>query len=252
MSNVGTNLELLGTQFTFDPNRGETLMQIYEGSSEACVAKGMEIRETRPDLSFVIEPGDLPLWRISIRAPDFRDDPASAEVITTYELLGNDLQKDIYEAPFLAGAPADQINIVKAYQADKNSPEPVFGENITSDAVWTLHQLILNGTTAFQTSQYVFRVTSLISARSDQRVSYANVGLVHTSAQVAAGVPQTILFPLVGDNGVPMPAVRDATYFHAGWLKKTPTLSQVSFNKFSLVQEFWLESWAKQLYPAAP
>lgn len=248
MSNVGTNLELIGTQFTFDPNRGETLTQVYEGSAEGCIAKGMEIRETRPDLSFVIEPADLPLWRISIRAPDFRDDPASSEVVTTYELLGNDIAKDIYEAPFLNGADQDEILQVKAFFKDPDRAPEITS---TDPRIAALFELITNGTTSFQLGQYVFRSTSLVSSKSTIRFGYGGVGLVHDTGQIQAiggEVPQTLLFTL---SEIPMPSVRNASYYHAGWLKKTPTLSQVAWNKYSISQEYWLDSWSIALYPHA-
>lgn len=258
---IGKTIDLPAQRLDYDPVKGETLAEVFEGTLEACFSKAIAVRNQRPDLAFNLESADGPLWRITVRSPDFGSDPGLSSV-DTWELLGNDIQKDIYEAPFTLNIDTGQLDIVREAMSEEQTVADV-QEDLDDEALLLL-VLLKKGTTHFQVSQYVLRYTQLVSSKSQVRASFSNVERVYVVTNAAGqaafatliGLPPELLFSL---EQIPVPVIVNSAssvllnteIYHTGWMKKTPTVSQVSGNRFQITQEYWLDYWVKALYPAA-
>ncbi len=239
---IGTPIDTVGPSLNYDPVRGESLIQPFEGTLEACLAKAIDLRNIRPDLAFVLEPADGPAWRIVVRSPDFTDGDAQATV--QWELLGNEIHKDLYEHPRSLQIGEANLRTIRNAIAD---PQPDTAPTLAGDAL-TLYTLLLKGTNAFLTSQYVLRRTQIVSSRYQVRVAFNQIDYVWTTAQIVnvEAPPAALLFSIIE---IPIPASQAG--YQWGWLKKSPTVQQASGNRFQITQEWWLEQWSTYVYGTA-
>jgi hypothetical protein len=81
------------------------------------------------------------------------------------------------------------------------------------------------GVEAFTVSQYVLRRVLIIAANSSIKPSLEHVGEIYRTAELvqAEAVPGTIRFDLP----------------EGYWLKRTPTVDQMSLDKWQITQEWW-------------
>lgn len=253
MSCVGNQIDLAAQRLAYDPVRGETLTRVFEGTLEACFAQAIALRQNRPDLSFVLETADGPLWRITDQSPDFGQNPG-LEATTTWELVGNDIQKDIYEADFALSIPEPQLTIVRDAMVNEKTVSEV--QEDLGDAALVLLTLLKRGTTSFLEGQYVLRKSQFVSSKTEIRVAFSNTGGVFSTAALisAESIPDGLIFSILE---IPIPSIPESAgsvvvnseLYARGWLKKTPTVTQVQGNKFEIRQEYWLDIWAVDLYP---
>ena len=176
-----------------------------------------------------------------------------------WELVGNDMEKSIWELPAvqnqfarltsLGMSTANQITFIARFRADVEAL--IRGESITVDVNGTevalntdyildfvVRQLRLSqsvfaglilslakGVESYTVSQYVLRHTRVVVRRSNLKPSTTNIGKIFaTTADLRSkeSIP-TLLFDL--PEGV--------------WLKRTPTQEQSSADKYDITQEYW-------------
>lgn len=198
------------------------------------------------------------------------------EVFDTWELLGNDIEKDAYQHPeayrISVKGIAEVRNAVKT--AEDNPDWSGFATSETNNdvagaaEVLFIHQM--HKIDGFLIPQYVLRRTSTVPTRSNVKASFTNTFKIHTTAQLKAAesIPASILFS-VDEIDSHLPSVptdefnyprtmelkdgrdKDSTMplMKWGWLKRTPTVSQTGGNKFSLTYEYWHALWSTWLYP---
>lgn len=254
MITIGNPIDLPAQRISYDPARGDSWSQIWEGTLESCFARAMELRRLRPDLSFVLETVDGPLWRITQQSPDLVNAPSETEAITTWELAGNEISHDIFESQLALEVPDSQIALIKEAHAKNQAISEIQGQ--LGDAGLALISLLYRGVTNFLDGQYVLRKSQIVSAASSIRVAFANTGGVFSmNAAIAQfGLPATLLFSI---GEIPIPTIVDtgtsvvppSELYAVGWLKKTPTVTQTARSKFEIRQEYWFGIWATDLYP---
>jgi hypothetical protein len=79
---------------------------------------------------------------------------------------------------------------------------------------------------AFPVSQYVLRKTLIVPSNTNLRPALENVGKIFTTTnqlKTSESIPTTLLFVL--PEGV--------------WLKRTPTVQQITSDKWQALQEWW-------------
>lgn len=208
-----------------------------------------------------------PLHTISIFTAD---DPANATsnvISNTFELHGNSLQDDIVSqrlvkrfepvtigklsnivSKALAGdyATTSEVNsAVTAAVSAESSANQAFAPTFFNS--WLKRRANL----AFQTSQYVFRVTTVISRRGVIPVLFGNANEVFTTDQMKAETNPTPRYvealDFIEANLRPSPVTTDHTW---GWLKQTSTLTTVAGNREAVQSEFYLAEWESWIYPA--
>lgn len=211
----------------------------FEGGKTAIL--GLAASPSLAGSSLDLDDSDAPLWRLVVSTPDYETGEA-AEISTTYELLGNDLQKDIWEHPSVAGLDNHTVREIRKKLADSSYDYTPSGVGLS------IYNHLLRNQNFFIVSQYVLRVTQLVGSRRVLSIGFANAGKIFTSLDGELGLPSALGFT-VADIMANPPEARAGEAF--GWLKKTPTLTQRSDGKFVISIEYWLESWSTFLYQLA-
>lgn len=244
---IGKQIDSPGPIYNYDPGRGETRHEIFDGTFEACIARAIALRNLRPDLAVTAEPSDGSLWRVTERSADWGESAAAAT--TVWELLGNEVHKDIYEHPRSLSIDPRVVAQVRGEVAkyDGQGPLPTFAGDPTGNAD-LLFTLLLKGTNAYLTSQYVLRRTEIVSSKYQVKVAFNQIDSIWSSAQIVTveAPPAELLFSI---SNIPIPDSQSG--YQWGWLKKSPTVMQASGNRFQITQEWWLEQWSTYLYGIA-
>ncbi len=209
-----------------------------------------------------------PIHRISIFTADDPTNESSNVISNTFELHGNSIQDDIVShrsvlslspitiaklsnivSKALAGdytADSDMSSDVSDAVSSESSSNQAFVKNTFFNS-W----LKRRGSLAFQKSQYVFRVTTVISRRGVIPVLFGNVNEVYTTAQLKAETgptPRYVEALDYIDTGIQPDTI--LTGHTWGWLKQTPTLTTVAGNREAVQNEFYLAEWESWIYPA--
>lgn len=167
--------------------------------------------------------------------PDARDgsQPGAEPQNVTWELVGNDLMKDIRTHSSLEPATDDDRRyIAEAKAAVDTGEEPASMTSWTTKA-WNVYYLLSKGTTDYVLTQYVLRKTIRVSESDGVKASLTNVNKV----EAPSGVPGA-LFSLPSEQG-------DGAI---QWLKKPPTVTYLGRGKYAITQEWWAGKWSSVLY----
>ncbi len=258
----GSSLALRSTR-TVRTLRGIYTVYTYEGTRSACESA---VAGFSYDQEWEIDDSNAPLVQLSIRTPD---DAAGAWVGTTtwndtyvWEILGNDIQKDIYSHPDVVELSEDEIAKVKNWF---KKDEPAMLPEVTSLTAKQLFDLVLKGTTHYLDTQYVARVTRTVGSRFAQDLADTNILRIYTTAQLiteaaVAGtpIPSRLQYKI---NAIPVRIVTPQSIndnewgglnaYYWGWLKKPSTETQRSEGKVQITTEYCLDLWTDSIYPVA-
>ena len=265
-------LSFLGVSRRKSPYNGEQWVLTYESaaSNDPTIASAAEE-------GYLLVPSDFsadlqalgPTYRLTVTTPDIPSGGTAGVQQTFFELNGNALQKDIREHPkALVLGPSRIEAISRAVDRWTNAVGYTYSiadvtgateedEAITGDEAadaLSLYNLLRqrNGNAAFQISQYVFRYTRIASNRASLDVGYSNVEKILTTEQMVAetGPPVGIL-SAIADAVTAATPTTVASGYQFGWLKQTPTVTNIAGNKIQISGEYWLESWSTWLYAVA-
>lgn len=149
----------------------------------------------------------------------------------TWELLGNDLNKDLRTHSSLSPTTdAEAKDINAAIEAVSAGTAKVSSWCAKAGIVFDLYS---KGTTEYVLTQFVLRKTIKVSAADGVAASLANCNKV----EAPTGVP-TALFAIPTNQG-------DGAI---EWLKKPPTVAYLGNGKYSIAQEWWAGKWSQDLY----
>lgn len=99
--------------------------------------------------------------------------------------------------------------------------------------------LMIQGIESYQFSAYVLRHTLTVPSNTSLTPSYANVGKQYSSTS------------LVGSESIPTAILGQIDSLAGFWLKQTPSAQQITYDKFTLTQEFWWsQSYSTYIYGA--
>ena len=196
---------------------------------------------------------------------------SEAEVTTTWELIGQDSQKDIREHWRVLNLHPNTIKDVEK-AADKlndgtyANAAAAFAVDIhtgtTSTGSWTnnakfLFFMLSKGQESWLDFEYVLRKTELVASDYQRQMATSGVGYIWTTAQVASaeGMPPMIQATISDINAptftVPSDVSGTGYTYKCRWLKKSPQITQVAGGKFERNQEWQLNIWPNFVYPEA-
>jgi len=160
-------------------------------------------------------------------------DEGGAEVAeTTWELIPNLVEKDIFLHPTVQALGPEWIKFIKLALQDPeaavfalDSPEAI--------AAAAVYDLINKGFRAFPQYVPTLRLTETVSNRYSLRLSQTYIGSVIGPGSIAAfeGIPTDVMFV--------MPSNADSNPgFRWGWFKTMPSTRRTAFGKFSMTQDW--------------
>lgn len=194
-----------------------------------------------------------------------------AEVTTTWELIGQDTQKDIRSHwRILTLHPNTIKDVEKAVEKVNDgtyaNAAAAFAVNIhtgtTATEAWTnnakfLYFMLSKGQENWLDFEYVLRKSELVASDYQRQMATYGVGYIWTTQQVASaeGMPGMIQATV---SDIPTPTFTvDSDITGTGytykwrWLKKSPQVTQVAGGRFERNQEWQLNIWPNFIYPEA-
>jgi len=160
-----------------------------------------------------------------------------------WELQPNMVEKDVLDADI-------SINDLTVAQKD------AIKLAISSNAVGSLsgnslkfYKLLRAGVSSIRVFEPVLRHSLTVRSDYSVAVSLSNVGRIFTTSQLSSfeGVPSILLFNLPSGSTYRT----DALSVGYGWLKKYPSVTQISGGKWQIVQEWEYGCWSTDLYTGA-
>ena len=183
-------------------------------------------------------------YGVEARIPDAQDGSAPAadpddDQTVTWELIGNDLEKDLFDAPkyiALSGTEKIVLDELRQTRNFENQNLSVINPNTDGER---FKDLIEKGAQAYPVSQYVLRRNATVSPDWPGTFAIANVNKFYatTAALIAAeNVSASLKFAL--PDGM--------------WLKRTPTVSEQRNGRVEAVNEWWhADTWSEALHEEA-
>jgi hypothetical protein len=221
--------------YSWNPRTGYQQVVLYTGTqseldSIASVAKANNYSHRYvPDAS-----GGYSTLEVTYGAAETQD-PTEA-LADEWSLLGNDLEKSIFEHPSVTseqdGWTSEQkLNFKSAVEAASRGDSATtvdMLEELPDGAVQlaeSVYEELAKGVEAFPVSQYVLRRSITIASNSTLQPALDNVGKVYSTSGLSAseGVPATLKFSL--PDGF--------------WLKRTPSVEPSGVDKWVITQEYW-------------
>lgn len=234
------------TRVVRDPVRGTSWEAIYEGTADAI---NILFTAVAAGIYKEIDPSSAPLYRLILRSGDDGGTSAPTEVTTIYELAGNSKSIDLRFAPAFAALNADNlVDLVNKAEDPKNNTEiPV----PTADGYRQFYKMWQLGQKETHVSEYVVKVSKIISNRSQFQIGYANIERVYNAAQLVAEIapPVNLFFSIEFAMASVLPSFIDPDY-QFGWLKQTPQVQNVGL-KFQITNEWYLGTWPTIINKAA-
>lgn len=247
-------------EYTYVPFRGWQTIWTYQGRLTQLSEVATIFEISNPGASQRLSQIDgTPLWRLVVTF-DFRNDGVSVEQpINTWELLGNDVQKDLYEHPTTLALGVDTIAAIKSAVQSVNSASPGSEQAAKTDAVnhlrttsganadvaEELFNLIIKGTTHYAVSEFVLRHTQTVSNSYTTQFALNNIEYLYTTAQLIAeaSIPTGIVFDI---SEIAQPS--DKPGYLWSWLKRSPQIIVSAGSKVQMTQEYWLDLWSTYPY----
>lgn len=159
-------------------------------------------------------------------------------ITTVYELIPNEFSKRPELAPYFQGeTPITNDQIRAAYNAHLdqtvNDEATLITRYSLASLSLDLFRLLEKGVEEYLESAYVLRETKVVSGRNAVRANFDNINRVDTPPENAA--TNTLIGNLNERGGE--------------WLKKAPSIRQITKTKWSVVTEWWWAwKWSAKLY----
>lgn len=169
---------------------------------------------------------------------------AQETAATTWELVGNDLTKSLYELKKSRDLGTTVLEGIQEKVKDKDYSYTVPAGDATS-----LYELIRKGTDSFTLSQYVLKKTSVVGSNYTAQIAFSGINKRWTTTQInaAEAIPTSVIFSITTLE-TSLPAA--GTGFAWSWLKRTPTVRAIARNRLEVSQEWYLEAWSTWIYEA--
>jgi len=250
---IGRSPNENGRSVSYSPERGLTESVPVVGTEQECKALGRQILATRPDLTFQIDPLDLPQWIIRIQSPEPFSGGAS-DFAPVWELDPIDEYPDILsssEGVYLKNTnAADWDRLLNAIKADTNYAT-AYATFTTPEAKDLWAYIHAHGET-YLDIKYALRKNIVVQRAPDIKaslqVSFAGVHEVWTTTRLRQVETTIDLATLFSITQIPVPTVQ--TGYNWGWLKKGPQVSSEGGGRSRIRQEYWLAQWRSYPYPA--
>jgi hypothetical protein len=161
-------------------------------------------------------------------------------ITTVYELIPNEFSKRPELAPYFQDTTSgvitnDQIRAAYNAHADQslNDEAALTSRYSLAGKSLTLFQILESGVEEYLESAYVLRETKVVSGRNAVQANFSNINRVDNPPSNAA--VNTLIGSLNERGGE--------------WLKKAPSIRQITKTKWSVVTEWWWAyKWSQTLY----
>lgn len=233
------------SEISYDPQRGEHLVERWEsaGRNLGSIAAGYQALRTAYNFT------DSPHKSVIVATLSGPSGGQPEVTTDTWQILANEIQKDLFEHPTAAALGTDVLTAIAAAIDDKKT---LAQAGFTGNSR-TVFELKRNGTTHYALGQYVLRHTTNVSAGYSVNVADFNVERIYTTAQLLAEATNTNswVYPLPGRlvhkiENLPAPTARSGYLW--GWRKLPSTETTSSGNRIEITTEYWLEQWSTFIY----
>jgi hypothetical protein len=241
---------------SWDPQRGQIISQRWESAGDGLSGIASGYAAARIQYNWTKSP-----HKSVLVANASSSQLGFPEVICdTWQILANEIQKDIKEFPGFQAMEAAYPNTIGYVVRDvalynqglaPGTPAPNVAAMPQSGY---LAELLVRGATHFALGQYVLRHTTNVGNQYSANIADANIERCYTTAQLLGEVQNSSLwtFPLPGrlayklQNITAPPA---QTHYQWGWRKLPSPETTTSNNRVEITTEYWLELWHTFLYP---
>lgn len=240
-------------EVTYDPQRGKVARQEYQSAGNGLA--GLAAAYQRQRLAFTHTPSSavsrLVVWATGAELGE------PETIIDSWEILGNEIQRDVKSAPAFASLTSAQLGKIQAAVDATNGGTPTAPDVVAGSLTiaTALYDLLVQGTTQYALGQYVLRHSTNVAANYAANIADANIEKTYTTAQLTSEVTDASLwtFPMPGRlvykiQNIPAPTAK--TNFLWGWRKLPSTETTDANNRIRITTEYWLEHWSLYIYPA--
>jgi hypothetical protein len=257
MKLTGLSLVELPSGRSWDPRIGFTIIRRYRGSLTQI--QMVEANAKAANLRVQIEPdteGGFGVVSVWYGAEETQ--PSDVPLADTWELVGNDLEKELWELPKVVEA-LSTLTLTKRRRIRIEVESWLTGPLVVGDVTYSdwdayiayaeltadqaeiLKELVterIRGVQAWTVSQWVLRRTLIIAANSTIKPALSDVGKVRSTTTLKSeeNIPSTVKFDLP----------------EGFWLKRTPTFTQTAADKWTITQEWWHADAYSELIYGAP
>lgn len=236
MTIVGSAYYAIRAQpISYNPATGKAYGVLYEGPRQFLEAIIPTLDTAYP---YRLDDSQAPLCRLEVHTPD------AGDVATTWELVGNNIQKSIFEHPRTLALSYSDIELLR----DKTTSERI--ANITSlsslDARW-LADILIRDTDSYTEDQFVFRITQIVPRNSVAVIALNNSQDIYSTSQIIAetGPGAVLLTALATIDSTPIAVTAGYAY---GWKKSAASFQQVGYNRFATTIDYVQSVWSMYLY----
>lgn len=259
----GTLLALVQNEtWDFDPARGYIYRTDYVGAGQAQM-QALQYDYVRAGVAcrLTFHRGDSCSLEV--------EDATQAYTIDTWQIVGNDENRDGLSHPVLASTlaaaslDADKIiNQMRAHLKNDDDPTALFAAGGdfygAPPIVKAFYSLQLRGSEEYRHSQYVLRHTTNAPNRYTANISDVGVEMVYSTSKLLTECQNSGLwiFPLparlaykIGQIVLPppfgvLPPNASAAGYTFGWLKSPSTETTAANNRIDITTEYTLELWS--------
>lgn len=180
-------------------------------------------------------------YGVEARIPDAQDgsappDDPDDDQLVTWELVGNDLNKDLFNHPNYTALVEVEKLVLEELRNTRNFDNAnlsIINPGSTGDK---FKELLRAGAQSYPVSQYVLRRTGRVGIDWTGQFALTNVGDVYPSTaamETAEAVPAALKFALPTGK----------------WLKRTPSVRQQRDGRWEINNEWWhADEWSDALY----
>ncbi len=171
-------------------------------------------------------------------------DGRTEQPINVWELIGQDLNHDLYEHPKAAALTTDEVRLLRK-AVDEIKRGSTITVSLGGSTSISMKDLLIKGTDAYIQSQWVLRKSQTITSKFALNLSTYAVDAIWSLEQIYA--VETVYDNIANTiNTIAAPAPKAG--FKWGWLKKSPTIMAEANNRIKVTQEWWLEQWSTFIY----
>tara|TARA_S200002703_G_C3753168_1_gene231734 strand:- start:113 stop:928 length:816 start_codon:yes stop_codon:yes gene_type:complete len=255
-----------GVRISYSQNDGWESEITYEGPKANIFAIAGNVKQWADD--FTINAGAGPTATLVAKVG--RDiygsaDNAAVDVVTTWDLNSNEVQRDLREVAGADTLSDDKIKEVEKAANDAKASDnaassfPAGGRSSWGAAEKNLFWFFMRDQFNWMDFEFALTKRELVTSYYTVGVSMAGINKLWTTAQInategafpnamAASVTAIFANSTPTKNNTNMADETSKWYYR--WLKKAPQITQTAGGKFERTTEWWLGLWPTWIYPA--
>jgi hypothetical protein len=241
---------------SYDPARGTVVTESFESAGGAETWGSLLSLFHEYQNRFIACEMDCgqDISRITARINGSVGGTITAAACDTWQLLGNEIQKDIRELPASLALITDTPDTWAQIKKDLIKAEAGGTiSTLTSASNW-LFKLLIKGTTHFAVGQHVLRHTANIPDDWATPIFDNGVNCIYTTAGLLGEISNGWVrnCPIrIRSKISALTAPTNVAGYLWGWRKLPSTETTAGDNRIDVSQEYWLEQWSTDIYSPA-